>query len=88
MSALDSQGRTIWIVDAHRDESRFICARMKSLSGIGSGNSGRVKVTRALPLRWGTAAAIRKIVLTLSTGGWQTRARVKSDRPLAQRAST
>jgi hypothetical protein len=37
VSALDSQGRTIWIVDAHRDESRFICARMKSLSGIGSG---------------------------------------------------
>jgi len=37
VSAIDAQGRTIWIVDAHRDESRFICARMKSLSGIGSG---------------------------------------------------
>jgi hypothetical protein len=37
VSALDSNGRTIWIVDAHRDESRFICARMKSLFGIGSG---------------------------------------------------
>jgi hypothetical protein len=37
VSALDSQGRTIWIVDAHRDKSRFICVRMKSLSGIGSG---------------------------------------------------
>jgi len=24
VSAMDSQGRTIWIVDAHRDEKRFI----------------------------------------------------------------
>ena len=29
VSALDSNGRTIWIVDAHRDESRFICADEK-----------------------------------------------------------
>ncbi len=28
VSAVDSEGRTIWIVDAHRDDGkRFVCAR-------------------------------------------------------------
>jgi hypothetical protein len=31
VSAIDSNGRTIWIADAHRgDEKRLLCARMKS----------------------------------------------------------
>jgi hypothetical protein len=31
VTAVDSEGRTIWIADAHRgDRKRFICTRMKS----------------------------------------------------------
>jgi len=31
VSAIDSNGRTIWIVDAHRgDGKRYVCVRMKS----------------------------------------------------------
>ena len=30
VSAVDSQGRTIWIVDAHRDGKHLVCARMES----------------------------------------------------------
>jgi hypothetical protein len=30
VSTLDSNGRTIWIADAHRDGSVSLCERMKS----------------------------------------------------------
>jgi hypothetical protein len=36
ISAVDSQGRTIWIVDAHRDAERFVVRA----DGTGIGNSG------------------------------------------------
>jgi len=29
VSALDLEGRTIWIVDAHRDGKRLVCVPMK-----------------------------------------------------------
>jgi hypothetical protein len=42
VSALDSQGRTIWIADAHRDDrKRYVCAcRQKAdrISGTGIGD--------------------------------------------------
>jgi hypothetical protein len=30
VSTIDSNGRTIWIADAHRGESLLLCVRMKS----------------------------------------------------------
>ena len=30
VSAIESQGRTMWIADAHRDGKRLLCERMKS----------------------------------------------------------
>jgi hypothetical protein len=88
VSAIDSNGRTIWIVDAHRDDAkRFVVRADEKPFWNWKRYSGRVKVTRALPLRCGTAAAIRKIVLTLSIGGWQASGRVKRI-DLSNRAST
>jgi hypothetical protein len=40
VSAVDSQGRTIWIVEAHRDGKRFIVRadeKTDCVSGIGKG---------------------------------------------------
>jgi hypothetical protein len=34
VSALDSEGRTIWIVDAHRDGKRFIVHADEKLSAF------------------------------------------------------
>ena len=43
VSALDREGRTIWIVDAHRDGKRFIVHADEKLTAfVGSSPSGRV----------------------------------------------
>jgi hypothetical protein len=46
VSAIDSQGRTMWIVDAHRDGKRFIVRANEKLTafmGAGNGYSGFAK---------------------------------------------
>jgi hypothetical protein len=61
-SAVDSEGRTIWIADALRDDGQRFIVRADEL------------LTAFVELE----SAIGKIALTLSVGGWQSRARVKS----------
>jgi hypothetical protein len=48
VSALDSQGRTIWIADPHRgDGKRFVAAVIEPLSGLaGLGDHGKPRVSQ------------------------------------------
>ena len=50
VSAIDSEGRTIWIVDAHRDGKRFIVRADEKLTAF---------VELELAIRAGTAIATR-----------------------------
>ena len=68
MSAVDLEARTIWIVDAHRDDGkRFI-----------------VDAGEILTAFWELEAAIPEILLTLSVGSGQSRDCAKSVRRLLQ----
>jgi hypothetical protein len=63
-SAADSNGRTIWIVDTHRDDGkRFVVQAEEKLTGFLE-LEGAIRSVREA----------KKQVLTLSVLGWQNRA--------------
>jgi len=66
VSAVDSQGRAIWIVDAHRDDGkRFVVRADEKLTAfleLGKGDSpvrGEFDLISAIEIRFGTAFALR-----------------------------
>src|SRR5439155_9999619 len=66
VSAIDSNGRTIWIADAHRDDGkRFVVSADEKLTAFVELESGTAEVTRTLLFRCG--AAIEKAQLS---GTW------------------
>jgi hypothetical protein len=45
VSAVDSQGRTIWIADAHRDDGkRFVVPLYRRIGGVNDGDTMRVYI--------------------------------------------
>jgi hypothetical protein len=62
VSALDNEGRTIWIIDGHRDRRRFVRARRRKAGCVRTGSG---MVTLEL---FASAAAIQPITAALEAG--------------------
>ena len=74
VSAIDSQGRTIWIVDAHRDGKRFVVRADEMLTAFLELESvvrgGRIPLTRRLKKPTRPLLLVTSLADNLSKAGW------------------
>ena len=52
MSALDSQGQTLWIVDAHRDGKRFVVHADEKLTAFLGLEAGDLRLRLIVSTSW------------------------------------
>jgi hypothetical protein len=58
VSAIDSEGRTIWIVDAHRDDGKRFVVRTDEILSTFLELSNRMKATGAAPASGAVSASV------------------------------